>query len=117
VTTGERLKEGAEDNVLVSYCPMSSSISSEACNRYLAHPSEQKHRERGDFFFLFHWSHSISFTRAQGIPKCKIGFGRERMGALIDVTPAAASYERQGVSNILHAAPTSAMNAESMSSV
>jgi hypothetical protein len=28
------------------------------------------------FFFLIHRSHSISFTRAQGIPKYKIGFGR-----------------------------------------
>ncbi len=27
-------------------------------------------------FFLIHWSHSISFTRAQGIPKYKGGFGR-----------------------------------------
>ena len=35
------------------------------------------------FFFLIHRSHSISFTRAQGIPKYKIGFGRgERMGEL-----------------------------------
>jgi hypothetical protein len=28
------------------------------------------------FFSLIHRSHSISFTRAQGIPKYKIGFGR-----------------------------------------
>ncbi len=28
------------------------------------------------FCFLIHRSQSISFTRAQGIPKCKIGFGR-----------------------------------------
>ena len=35
------------------------------------------------FFFLIHRSHSISFTRAQGIPKYKIGFGRgERLGEL-----------------------------------
>jgi hypothetical protein len=34
------------------------------------------------FFFLTHRSHSISFTRAQGIPTYKIGFGRERMGEL-----------------------------------
>jgi hypothetical protein len=27
-------------------------------------------------FFPMHRSHSISFTRAQGIPKYKIGFGR-----------------------------------------
>ena len=27
-------------------------------------------------FFLIHRSHSISFTRAQGIPKYNIGFGR-----------------------------------------
>ncbi len=27
-------------------------------------------------FFLMHMSHSISFTRAQGVPKYKIGFGR-----------------------------------------
>jgi hypothetical protein len=34
----------------------------------------------GAFFFLIHRSHSISFTRAQGIPKYKVGFGRgERM--------------------------------------
>jgi hypothetical protein len=32
------------------------------------------------FFFLKHTSHSISFTRAQGIPKYKIGFGREKDG-------------------------------------
>jgi hypothetical protein len=32
------------------------------------------------FFFLIHRSHSISFTRAQGIPKYKIGFGREKDG-------------------------------------
>ena len=30
----------------------------------------------GDFFFLIHRSHSISFTRAHGIPKYKIGFAR-----------------------------------------
>jgi hypothetical protein len=29
-----------------------------------------------DFFSLIQRSHSISFTRAQGIPKYKIGFGR-----------------------------------------
>jgi hypothetical protein len=28
------------------------------------------------FFPLIHRSHSISFTRAQGVPKYKIGFGR-----------------------------------------
>ena len=32
------------------------------------------------FFFLIHRSHSISFTRAQGIPKYKIRFGREKDG-------------------------------------
>jgi hypothetical protein len=32
------------------------------------------------FFPLIHRSHSISFTRAQGIPKYKIGFGREKDG-------------------------------------
>ena len=32
-------------------------------------------------FFLIHRSHSISFTRAQGIPKYKIGFGREEDGS------------------------------------
>jgi hypothetical protein len=32
------------------------------------------------FFFRIHRSHSISFTRAQGIPKYKIGFGREKDG-------------------------------------
>jgi hypothetical protein len=31
-------------------------------------------------FFLKHRSHSISFTRPQGIPKYKIGFGREKDG-------------------------------------
>jgi hypothetical protein len=31
-------------------------------------------------FFLIHRFHSISFTRAQGIPKYKIGFGREKDG-------------------------------------
>ena len=31
-------------------------------------------------FFLIHRSHSISFTRAQGIPKYKIRFGREKDG-------------------------------------
>ena len=34
------------------------------------------HRGRA-VFFLKHRFHSISFTRAQGIPKYKIGFGRE----------------------------------------
>jgi hypothetical protein len=32
------------------------------------------------FFSLIHRSHSISFTRAQGIPKYKIGFRREKDG-------------------------------------
>ncbi len=32
------------------------------------------------FLFFLHTSHSISFTRAQGIPKYKIGFGREKDG-------------------------------------
>jgi hypothetical protein len=31
-------------------------------------------------FFLIHRLHSISFTRAQGIPKYKIGFGRGKDG-------------------------------------
>ncbi len=31
-------------------------------------------------FFLIHRFHSISFTRAQAIPKYKIGFGREKDG-------------------------------------
>ncbi len=31
-------------------------------------------------FFLMHRFHSISVTRAQGIPKYKIGFGREKDG-------------------------------------
>jgi hypothetical protein len=31
-------------------------------------------------FFIIRRSHSISFTRAQGIPKYKIGFGREKDG-------------------------------------
>ena len=31
-------------------------------------------------FILIHRFHSISFTRAQGIPKYKIGFGREKDG-------------------------------------
>ena len=35
---------------------------------------------RALFFFLIHRFHSISFTRAQGIPKYKIGFGREKDG-------------------------------------
>jgi hypothetical protein len=30
------------------------------------------------FVFLIHRFHSISFTRAQGIPKYKIGFGKEK---------------------------------------
>jgi hypothetical protein len=34
-------------------------------------------------FFPIHRSHSISFTRDQGVPKYKIGFGRgEGMGEL-----------------------------------
>jgi hypothetical protein len=37
-------------------------------------------RVREPYFFLIHRSHSISFTRAQGIPKYKIGFGREKDG-------------------------------------
>ena len=32
------------------------------------------------FVFIIHRFHSISFTRAQGIPKYKIGFGREKDG-------------------------------------
>jgi len=32
------------------------------------------------FFLLIHRFHSISFTRAQGIPKYKLGFGREKDG-------------------------------------
>ncbi len=32
------------------------------------------------YFFLIPRLHSISFTRAQGIPKYKIGFGREKDG-------------------------------------
>ena len=32
------------------------------------------------FFFLIHRFHSISFTRAQGIPKYKIAFGWEKDG-------------------------------------
>ncbi len=39
----------------------------------------------GCFFFLIHRSHSISFTRAQGIPKYKIGFGREKDGIVSTV--------------------------------
>jgi hypothetical protein len=31
---------------------------------------------RREFFFLMRRSHSIGFTKAQGIPKYKIGFGR-----------------------------------------
>ncbi len=31
-----------------------------------------------NMFFLIHRSHSISFTRAQGIPKYSIGFGKEK---------------------------------------
>ena len=33
------------------------------------------HAASRHFFFLIHRSHSISFTRAQGIPKYKIRFG------------------------------------------
>ncbi len=32
------------------------------------------------FFCVIHWFHSISFTRAQGIPKYKIGVGKEKDG-------------------------------------
>ena len=39
----------------------------------------QSYRD-GAFFFLIHRSHSKSFTRAQGIPKYTIGFGREKDG-------------------------------------
>jgi hypothetical protein len=38
---------------------------------------------RAVIFFLIHRSHSISFTRAQGIPKYKIGFGREKDGRVL----------------------------------
>jgi hypothetical protein len=38
------------------------------------------HSASSGFFFLIHRSHSISFTRAQGIPKYKIRFGREKDG-------------------------------------
>jgi hypothetical protein len=34
-------------------------------------------------FSLMHRSHSISFTRAQGIPKYNIGFGREKDGRVL----------------------------------
>ncbi len=37
------------------------------------------------FVFLIHRSHSISFTRAQGIPKYKIRFGREKDGKVGDL--------------------------------
>jgi hypothetical protein len=33
----------------------------------------------GIFFFLIHRFHSICFTRAQDIPKCKIGVGKEKV--------------------------------------
>jgi hypothetical protein len=35
---------------------------------------------RAALFFLIHRFHSISVTRAQGIPKYKIGFGRGKDG-------------------------------------
>ncbi len=37
------------------------------------------------FFPLIHRSHSISFTRAQGIPRYKIGLGGKRMGELGEI--------------------------------
>jgi hypothetical protein len=42
--------------------------------RELNSHAARKEKVRG--LFLVHRSHSISFTRAQGIPKYKIGFGR-----------------------------------------
>jgi hypothetical protein len=39
-----------------------------------------KTRPLSFFFFLIHRSHSISFTRAQGIPRYNIGIGREKDG-------------------------------------
>jgi hypothetical protein len=48
------------------------------CDSTICHSSDPEHT-----FFSYHRFHSISFTRAQGIPKYKIGFGRERrMGEL-----------------------------------
>jgi hypothetical protein len=38
------------------------------------------HAPQGRLSFLVHRFHSISFTRAQGIPRYKIGFGREKDG-------------------------------------
>jgi hypothetical protein len=38
--------------------------------------------KRGRDLFLPHWPHSISFTRAQGIPTFKMGWEGERMGGL-----------------------------------
>ena len=49
------------------------------------------------FFFLIHRSHSISFTRAQGIPKYKIGFGREKDGlSLLPLFHAGGLWNPQG---------------------
>jgi hypothetical protein len=47
------------------------------------------------FFFLIHRSHSISFTRAQGIPKYKIGFGREKDGRVGETFPRGMTNKNQ----------------------
>ena len=47
-----------------------------------SHSIKSTGAEDGKDFSLFlkHRFHSISFTRAQGIPKYKIGFGKEKDG-------------------------------------
>jgi hypothetical protein len=48
--------------------------------RTRAHSQELTYNGVFSIFFLIHRFHSISFTRAQGIPMYKIGFGREKDG-------------------------------------
>ena len=56
--------------------------------------------QRGGYFFPKHRSHSIRFTRAQGIPKYKIGFGREKDGRvgrdIVDKGTDARPTQQQG---------------------
>ncbi len=44
------------------------------------------------FFFLVHRFHSISFTRAQSIPKYKIGFGRFEVSLRVFVPACTCRY-------------------------
>ncbi len=53
-------------------------------------------------FFLIHRSHSISFTRAQGIPKYKIGFGRKKDGRDLPKAKLALSSVADSAATLAH---------------